>query len=114
MAFLLLLAGTTATAQVATADILGTVTDSSGSVIANANVVVENVGTHEVRTFVTKGSGEYVFSSLQRGTYEVTVTSPSFKTFSASNVVIAASDRVRINATLLPVLVRLAKSLAPL
>ena len=87
-------------AQVATGDILGTVTDGSGSVVAGATVTVENVGTRQVRTFVTKSTGEYVFTSLQPGTYQVTVTSPTFKTFDAANVVVAASDRVRIDAPL--------------
>ena len=53
---------------------------------------------HSPRT----ASGEYTFSALQPGTYKVTVGSPSFRTFSAVNVVIAASDRVRIDAALQP------------
>ncbi len=95
-----LLFGTPLWAQLATGDILGTVTDSSGSVVAGATVRAENVGTHEVRTFTTKAAGEYVFSALQPGTYKVTVSSPTFKTFNATNVVVAASDRVRIDAPL--------------
>ncbi len=87
-------------AQVATGDILGTVTDSTGSIIPGASIRVENVGTHEVRTFTTKGTGEYTFSALQPGTYSVTVTSPSFKAFTTSNIVVSASDRVRIDAKL--------------
>ncbi len=87
-------------AQVATGDILGKVTDNTGAVIPGATVRVENVGTHQVRTFQSEGSGEYVFSLLQPGTYEVTVTSPNYKTFDAANVVVSASDRIRIDAAL--------------
>ena len=97
-----LLGSVSAYAQVATADILGTVTDATGSTVPGAAVRVENVGTHQVRNFTTNAAGEYVFSSLQPGTYKVTVTSPTFKTFNANDVVIAASDRVRINAALQP------------
>ena len=89
-------------AQVATGDILGTVTDGTGSIVAGASVRLENVGTHEVRTFTTKNSGEYTFSAVQPGTYTVTVGSPSFKTYTAKGVVVAAADRVRIDATLQP------------
>ena len=89
-------------AQVATGDILGTVVDASGAVVSGASVRVENSGTHEVRTSTTKASGEFVFSSLQPGTYVVTIRTPSFKTFSTSNVVVLASDRVRVNASLTP------------
>ncbi len=99
---LLLLVATIAPlrAQVATGDILGTVFDATGSIVPGASVRLENVGTHEVRTFTTKGDGGYVFSVLQPGTYSVTVASPSFKTFVESNVVLAAADRVRVNANL--------------
>ena len=89
-----------ALAQVATGDILGSVKDTSGAIIAGAAVRLENTGTHEVRNFTTNSSGEYTFSALQPGTYAVTVVSPSFKTFKTSNVVVAASDRVRIDAAL--------------
>ena len=89
-------------AQVATGDILGTVTDGTGSVVPGAMVRLENLGTHEVRTFTTKSGGEYTFSAVQPGTYSVTVGSPNFKTFSARDVVLAAADRVRIDATLQP------------
>ena len=89
-------------AQVATGDILGTITDVAGSVIPGAFVHVENVGTHQVRDFTTKDSGEFIFSALQPGTYQVTVTSPTFKTFSATNVVVAAADRIRVDAALQP------------
>ena len=86
--------------QVATGDILGKVTDNTGAVIPGATVRVENIGTHQIRTFQSGGNGEYVFSLLQPGTYEVMVTSPSYKTFDAANVVVSASDRIRIDAAL--------------
>ncbi len=98
-----LLAGMNATwGQGATGDILGTVTDATGSTVGGATVKVENIGTHQVRTFTTKSTGEYVFSALQSGTYTVTVSSPTFKTFSAANIVVSTSDRVRIDAPLQP------------
>jgi hypothetical protein len=101
--FMVLLFGTTPLlAQVATGDILGTVTDGTGSVVPGATVRLENLGTHEVRTFVTKDGGEYTFSAVQPGTYSITVGSPTFKTFTTRGVVVAAADRVRIDAPLQP------------
>ena len=97
--FVLLLA-LPVSAQVATGDILGTISDTSGALVPGAGVRLENSGTHEVRATTTKAAGEYIFSALQPGTYVVTVTSPSFKTFTATNVVVLASDRVRIDAGL--------------
>ena len=89
-----------AKAQVATGDILGTVVDGSGAAIPGAALHLENSGTHEARNVKSNGSGEYIFSALQPGTYVVTVTSPAFRTYSTSNIVVLASDRVRINAQL--------------
>ena len=90
----------TLAAQVATGDVLGTVSDATGSIIPGASVRLENTGTHEVRTFTTGSDGGYVFSAVQPGTYSLTVASPTFKTFIESNVVLAAADRVRVNANL--------------
>ncbi len=87
-------------AQVATGDILGTVFDVTGSIIPGASVRLENVGTHELRRFTTSGDGGYVFSALQPGTYSVTIASPTFKTFVETNIVLAAANRVRVNANL--------------
>jgi hypothetical protein len=100
VAMFLLLGTLPVLAQVATGDILGTVTDGTGSVVPGANVKLENIGTHEVRNFTTKGDGGYTFSALQPGTYTITVGSPNFKTFSATDVVLAAADRVRIDPAL--------------
>jgi hypothetical protein len=87
-----------ATAQVTTADILGTVADSSGAVVAGAKVAVANLGTKVTRTGETSGSGDYVFNLLQPGRYSVHIEAPRFKSFDVSEVFAGAGDRVRIDA----------------
>src|ERR1700732_3188574 len=59
--------------QLTTADILGTVTDSTGAVVPNANVTLTNLGTNEKRTAQTNSSGDYSFTLLPVGHYSVTV-----------------------------------------
>jgi outer membrane receptor protein involved in Fe transport len=86
-------------AQVSTADIVGTVTDPAGAVIANGNVTAENVDTHDIHTTTTNGAGEFVFNLLQPGHYTVKVQSPGFK-LSSSNVTLVAGDRARADAQL--------------
>jgi len=54
-------------AQVSTADILGTVTDSSGAVLVDAKITVENPETNLTRTATTNSSGNYVISLLPAG-----------------------------------------------
>lgn len=96
------LTGPTLSAQSTTADILGTVTDSSGAVVPGATVTVRNLGTGQIRTMATESTGDYVFTALQIGNYSVSVTAPSFKSFSVSSIVISAGDRARVNAQLVP------------
>jgi hypothetical protein len=87
-----------AMAQQTTGDILGTVTDGTGAVVAGAKVTVENLGTREHRMAVTSNGGDYVVNLLNPGTYSVTVTASGFRTFAVSSVALAAGDRTRVNA----------------
>ncbi|MGI4853534.1 MAG: TonB-dependent receptor domain-containing protein [Janthinobacterium lividum] len=82
-------------AQLTTADIVGTVTDSTGAVVANAQVVAKNLATNVSRTVTTGSSGDYTFNLLQPGHYSVTVTSPGFKVSSTPDLAIEAGDRAR-------------------
>ena len=95
-AFLFSAAGSNA--QVMTADITGTVTDSTGAVLAGAKVTLKNVGTGAIQTQQTGSSGDYTFALLTVGTYSVTIESAGFKTFSQQSVVVAAGDRARVDA----------------
>jgi hypothetical protein len=56
-------------AQVTTADIVGTVTDSTGAVVSSASVTATNTSTGEVKKTAVSGSGEFQFSLLQVGSY---------------------------------------------
>ena len=94
------LTGLTATAQVTTADIVGTVSDQSGAVIPNAEVTVRNEGTGEIRTMTTTSTGEYAFTELQVGSYSISVSAQGFKKFSVPNIALAAGDRIRVDANL--------------
>src|SRR5215469_11208680 len=97
--FLAILAGVSAVhAQLPTADIIGTVTDSSGGALPGARVTVTNVGTGEVRTTETASNGDYSFSLLQLGSYSVVVDAKGFKKLTAPNVTLASGDRARVDA----------------
>src|SRR5215469_5946104 len=51
-----------ASAQVVTADIVGTVTDPNGAVIPGAAVTVVNTETHLQRSMSSTSTGDYVFT----------------------------------------------------
>lgn len=90
----------TLTAQVITADIVGTVSDSAGAIIPNANVTILNTETQLQRAMNTTSTGDYVFTLLPPGTYTIRVQQSGFKAFEAKGVRIAAGDRQRVDAQL--------------
>ncbi len=75
---LLLLPGV-AIAQTDTGRISGTVTDTSGAVVAGASVTVTNQDTHLEAKTTTENSGYYVVINLPVGTYSVTVEAQGFR-----------------------------------
>ena len=59
--------------------ILGTVTDNSGAVLANAGVDVTNVATSVTTHTQTSSTGDFTVPYLQPGTYRVTVRYRDFR-----------------------------------
>jgi Carboxypeptidase regulatory-like domain len=86
-------------AQVSTADIVGTVTDQGGAVIAGAAVSAESLETRDKRTTATSASGDFVFNLLQPGRYTVSVQAQGFKLTTAT-LTVSAGDRARANVEL--------------
>ena len=84
-----------ARAQLTTADILGTVTDSSGAVVPNAAITLTNLGTNEIRTAQSTGSGDYSFSLLPVGHYSITVKATGFQKAITKDLAVEAGDRAR-------------------
>jgi predicted secreted protein len=87
-------------AQQLTATLSGTVTDSSGAVIPNANVTVTQTTTNAARVVQSDASGNFVVTNLTAGTYNVTVSSSGFETYLAKNVVLNVADRRGLNIQL--------------
>ena len=89
-----------ADAQVVTADLLGTTTDSAGAVVPNATVTITNLGTNEIRTVKSSGNGEFGVTLLPVGNYSVRVESTGFKAFTISPIALSGGDRTRLHAKL--------------
>jgi hypothetical protein len=94
-----LLAGAVAKAQVESGQIAGVVTDQSGAIITGADVTVKNLGTNAVRTVRSSANGTYTVTGLPPARYEVTITSSSFKPFTA-NVEVTVGGHVSVDAKL--------------
>jgi hypothetical protein len=69
-----------AQSQVGGASLNGTVTDASGAAVPNAKVSVKNTATSFSRGTDTSDAGQYVFTALPVGEYELTVDAQGFKT----------------------------------
>jgi hypothetical protein len=85
-----------------TGAILGTVTDSSGGVVPDAEVTIRDVATGVTRIAHTDSAGRYNVEALPASetTYSITVKKQGFKTFVNAGVVLNASARLAVNATL--------------
>ena len=65
-------------AQITTADLVGTVRDTTGGVVPGATVTLTNDATGASRSAITADGGTYIFTSLLPGRYTIAVEIPGF------------------------------------
>ncbi len=85
-----------------TATMSGTITDSSGAVVSDAQITVRNVATNVSRTANSSGAGAYAITNLEVGAYEVTVKKNGFKSFHLPSVELTVAQVLKVDAALLP------------
>jgi hypothetical protein len=83
-----------------TARISGTVTDSAGAVVPNADVVIKNNETGADFKLKSKEDGSFILPSLPLAIYTVTVTAPGFKTTTVTGVKTIVMDTVIVEVKL--------------
>jgi len=97
----LILGVSAAAAQEVTGDIRGIVRDSSGAVVAGANVKVVNTDRNEtMRTLTTGPDGSYVAPYLPVGNYNVVVQATGFNEFVGSGIVLNVNDHKIVDVNL--------------
>src|ERR1700752_3405174 len=89
---LALLLSSAAFGQMVNGTIVGTVTDSSGAVIAGAKVTITEVNTKIVHSNVTNPSGDYSFPDLPPGTYDIVAEMTGFKKQLKTGTVLEANN----------------------
>jgi hypothetical protein len=99
---LLTFAAQGALAQVDQGSITGTITDSSGAIIAGATVTLNNVDTGLTFERTTNSTGAYTFTPLKIGNYNLKVSAPGFEAVERTNVRVDVSDQVGVNLKLKP------------
>jgi hypothetical protein len=87
-------------AQVAGANISGNVTDSTGKVLPNVRVVINNVDTGVSREVTTNEEGFYSAPNLLPGTYEVKFSAGGFKTETKRGITLTVGASVSLDQVL--------------
>ncbi len=78
----------------------GTVRDSTGAVIPDAQVVLTNVETGVQRIARSNAGGNYAFPDSPPGTYTVSISKQGFSETRSTEIVLTAQQTVRFDATL--------------
>jgi hypothetical protein len=97
---LAVLGGRSLKAQVATADIVGTVTDSSSSAVPGAKITATNISTGLSYYAEASAEGDFLITQLAAGHYKLQVTKTGFKTWTTPDVSVAIGDRYRAQVKL--------------
>ena len=97
VALLLLVTGVSLQAQGIFATLTGVVSDPSGSVVANAKIVLRDAVSGSARDTVTNGEGYYTFASVPVGTYTLTAEAPGFQAYKADHIRLGEKRNVNIS-----------------
>jgi hypothetical protein len=84
-----------AQAQQATALITGTVKDPSGAVVTGAKVTLKNSNTNVARTTTTNKDGDYLFTLVPIGAYELTVEQQGFDRYVQKGITLEINQNAR-------------------
>ncbi len=89
-----------AIAQQATAQIAGSIKDSSGAVVPGAKVTLKNSSTNATRTALSNKDGEYLFSLIPIGTYGLTVEQTGFSRYVRTGLTLEINQNAHLDVTL--------------
>src|ERR1700723_2735380 len=82
--------------------IRGTITDSSGAVVAGATVIITDVGTNIAQSTVSNGHGGYAFTALRPSNYKLVVKAPTFGTVEKDGVTLTVNEETTLDVALAP------------
>ena len=87
-------------AQTPTGSVSGTVSDSTGALVAGATVRIINNSTHETHSAVTGVSGTYIFPIVPVGEYSLEAESSGFKLDKRTGVTLDVNQNARVDFAL--------------
>ena len=87
---------------ISTGSITGTVHDSSGDAVVHATVLVVNEASGERLTSLTNDSGTFSFPAAKIGVYDISYSSPGFKTAEVKDVNVGVGHTSEADVVLVP------------
>ena len=87
-------------AQIASAELAGTVLDASGAAVPNATVTATNVDTTIAHNTVSGKNGDYVITDLPPGNYTLSVEAPGFRKLEQTGVSLQVNQQARVDLAL--------------
>src|ERR1700730_15344350 len=97
---LTVLVSTPVYAQVAGANLTGTVTDSSGAGVPHANVSIKNTATGVASDITTHSDGFYSAPNLLPGNYDITIAAPGFSSSEQTALTLTVGAVKALNVSL--------------
>jgi hypothetical protein len=92
--------GHNAVAQAVFGQILGTVTDSTGAAIPNADITVTDISKGTSVTLKSNAAGEFTVEHLIPDTYNIKVAATGFKTYEQTSITVFADSSPSVTAVL--------------
>ena len=86
--------------QTSSASINGTLRDSSGAVMPDAEIVLKNLDTGVERRTLSNGVGNYVLLNIPPGSYSLQASKAGFRTARADRLVLEVNQTATFNLTL--------------
>lgn len=97
---LLIILSVSIVAQDYRAKLQGAVTDQANAAVANASVVLKNIGTGVEVTRQSNSDGRFIFDFVESGTYSVTVSAAGFKRFEQRSILVQNRGDLTVDAHL--------------
>jgi len=92
---LVLFCGERSSAQQATAQLTGTIRDASGAVVLGAKVTLKNSDTNIARSETSNRNGDFVFTLVPIGSYQVEVTHEGFRRYVRRGITLEINQNAR-------------------
>jgi hypothetical protein len=83
-----------------TGTITGTITDTTGAVVPNAELELTNTATNQTTKQVTNESGQYNFSAVLPGAYTMSVTARGFRKTNLTDIKVEVTKSYNFNVTM--------------